>query len=88
MDLSRRVIWSLVVDHGLLSMAYIAELDPGTRQIRAAASWGNGLDYLQELALAVDSGPLSEGTVGVALRTGRRARAQSSPLRLQPSAIS
>jgi PAS domain S-box-containing protein len=62
----------IVVEVGLLRMAFIAELDGESGLARPAASFGAGLDYLAESTglFPTDGGPLSQGPVGTALRTG------------------
>ena len=60
----------IVVEEGQLRMAFIAESDPETGLVRPAASFGEGQDYLKEVTISIDGGPLSQGTAGTALRTG------------------
>ena len=62
----------IVVEDGLLRMVFVAEVDAEARVARPVASYGRGRDYLREptSVIPMDGGPLSQGTVGTALRTG------------------
>jgi PAS domain S-box-containing protein len=62
----------IVVEYGLLRMAYIAVVDTEARIARPVASHGAGLDDLLKTTslIPLDGGPLGQGTVGTALRTG------------------
>ncbi len=62
----------IVMEDGKLRMAFIAEVDAVARLARPVASFGEGLEYLREptSVIPMDGGPLSQGTVGTALRTG------------------
>ncbi len=62
----------ILVEDGLLRMVFVAELDAEARVARPRASYGEGRDYLHEptSVIPTDGGPLSQGTVGTALRTG------------------
>jgi PAS domain S-box-containing protein len=62
----------IVVEDGLLRMVFVAEVDADAGVARPVASFGKGRDYLREptSVIPMDGGPLSQGTVGMALRTG------------------
>jgi PAS domain S-box-containing protein len=62
-----------VVTDGLLRMAFIMELDAETMHAHPVAAFGAGQDHLWEphVHVPIAEGPFSQGTVGVALRTGR-----------------
>jgi PAS domain S-box-containing protein len=62
----------IVRDVGLLRMVFIAEVDAETGLARPVASYGEGREYLSAptSVIPTDGGPLSQGTVGTALRTG------------------
>jgi PAS domain S-box-containing protein len=62
----------IVVEDGLLRMVFVAEVDAEAKVARPVASYGKGRDYLLEPTSVVplDGGPLSQGPVGTALRTG------------------
>jgi PAS domain S-box-containing protein len=62
----------IVVEDGLLRMVFVAEVDAEVGVARPVASYGTGQDYLREptSVIPMDGGPLSQGTVGTALRTG------------------
>jgi PAS domain S-box-containing protein len=62
----------IIVEHGSLRMAFVAEVDAEASQARPVASFGEGLDYLREpmSAIRTDGGPSSRGTVGTVVRTG------------------
>ncbi|MDB6139832.1 MAG: domain S-box-containing protein, partial [Verrucomicrobiaceae bacterium] len=60
----------ILVEDGLLRMAWIAELDEDTGRARQAAAFGEGQEFLHNITITTDSGPLSQGPVGTALRTG------------------
>jgi PAS domain S-box-containing protein len=64
----------IVVEDGGLRMVFIAEVDAEAGVARPVASCGEGRDYLWDptSTIPLDGGPLSHGTVGRALRTGRR----------------
>lgn len=61
----------IAVADGLLRMAIVAEVDADTGQVRWAASHGEGQEYLRELAVSTNDGPLARGTIGTTLRTGK-----------------
>jgi len=60
----------VLVEEGLLRMAAVVELGAPSASVRLAAAYGEELDYLQQLTVTTDGGPLSRGTIGTALRTG------------------
>ena len=60
----------IAVEDGHIRMAFIAEWDAAANRIRPVASAGAGLDYLSDLAITKETGILSLGTIGTALRTG------------------
>ena len=60
----------VLVEEGRLRMAAVVELDDPPESVRLAAAYGEELDYLQKLTVTTDGGPLSQGTIGTALRTG------------------
>jgi PAS domain S-box-containing protein len=62
----------IVVEVGLLRMAFIAELDAAGNIARPVASYGEGREYLNEptCVFPTHEGPLSMGPVGTSLRTG------------------
>lgn len=62
----------IMVDLGLLRMAYIGVVDPQARVVRPTAWCGEGLDYVRHPSsvIPMDGGPLGQGTLGTALRTG------------------
>jgi PAS domain S-box-containing protein len=62
----------IVREVGLLRMVFIAELDAESGLARPVASNGEGQEYLSAptSVIPTDGGPLSQGTVGTALRTG------------------
>jgi PAS domain S-box-containing protein len=62
----------IVVEDGKLSMVLIGEVDEEARVARLVASHGAGLEHLLKTAdvIPLDEGPLSQGTIGTALRTG------------------
>ena len=59
----------IVVEDGRLRMALVLELEEVSGQVRQAARFGQGLDYLEELRITLE-GPLSQGTIGSVLRSG------------------
>jgi PAS domain S-box-containing protein len=63
----------IVVEDGSLPMVIIAELDAETKRARPVASHGAAGDFLTDPANfgPTDGGPLGQGTVGTALRTGK-----------------
>ncbi len=62
----------IIVEDGLLRMVFIAAVDAAAEVARPVASYGAGLAYLREPTsqIPLTGGPLSQGTVGTALRTG------------------
>lgn len=60
------------VDFGGMEMAWIGQLNEGTHLIHPVASYGNGLEYLNDLIISSD-GSLSQGCgpVGIAYRERR-----------------
>ena len=60
----------VLVEDGLLRMAFIAELDPQHREMDPVAGCGAGLDYLNGLVITTDGSAFSRGTVGTVMRTG------------------
>ncbi len=63
-------ITRIVVEDGLLCMAFICELDQRTGCVRFVSSFGEGLDYLEQLEVTTEEGPLGQGTIGTSMRTG------------------
>ncbi len=66
-------ICRVIVEDGLLRMAFIAEVDAEANVARPVASYGAGLDnplWQSTRAIPTDRGPSSLGTVGVAVRSG------------------
>jgi PAS domain S-box-containing protein len=63
-------ICRIVVADGRLRLAIIVEIDEPSGSIRQVAAYGEGLPYLDDLKVTLD-GPLGQGTIGTALRTGR-----------------
>ena len=61
----------ILVEDGLLRMAFVGEVEADTKRVRSAAAFGEGVEYLRSLIVTVDDGPHGRGTVGTALRTGR-----------------
>jgi len=76
----------IVVEDGRLRMALIFEMDADSREVQATAARGEGKEQLRELKITTDGGPLSLGTVGTALRTGRYNVCNNIPhdLRMEP----
>jgi diguanylate cyclase (GGDEF)-like protein/PAS domain S-box-containing protein len=64
----------IVVNQGQLRMAYIGVVDEVARVVRPMAWFGEGLEYLSQPTsiIPLDGGPLGQGTLGTALRTGTR----------------
>jgi PAS domain S-box-containing protein len=62
----------IVMEDGKLRMVFVAELDAESGLARPVASYGEGREYLSApvSVIPTDGGPLSQGTVGTALRTG------------------
>jgi PAS domain S-box-containing protein len=60
----------VLVEEGRLRLAAVVEMDAPAAPVRLAAAYGEELDYLQQLTVTTDGGPLSRGTIGTALRTG------------------
>lgn len=60
----------ILVEDGLVRMAWIAELNGETGHARLAAACGEGQEFLRDMTITTDGGPLSLGPVGTALRTG------------------
>ena len=61
-----------VVVHGGMRMAWIGLLDPADGKVRPAASFGEGLGYLDNLEISIDADdPRGRGTTGTAIREGR-----------------
>jgi len=62
----------IVVEDGCLRTVIIAEVDPASEMARPVASYGEALGELLEPAsfAPTDGGPLGQGTIGTALRTG------------------
>ena len=65
----------IVVEDGLLRMAFVAEVDAEAKLARPVASYGAGREYLREptSVIPTDGGPLSMGTLGTAIPRGSRA---------------
>jgi PAS domain S-box-containing protein len=66
-------VCSIVVEHGLLRMVFVAEVDNQARLARPIASNGAGQEHLRAPTSMISTaeGPSSLGTVGTAIRTGR-----------------
>ncbi len=62
----------IVMEDGKLRMVFVAEVDAEAKLARPAASCGEGHEYLlaPTSTIPLDESPLSQGTVGTALRTG------------------
>ena len=60
----------ILVEDGLLRMAFIAELDPDQGFVYPVAGCGTGLSYLDGLIITTDDSSFSQGTVGTVMRTG------------------
>jgi PAS domain S-box-containing protein len=62
----------IVMEDGKLRMVFVAEVDAAAKLARPAASCGEGHEYLiaPTSTIPLDESPLSQGTVGTALRTG------------------
>ena len=57
------------VTFGGMCMAWIGLLDPETRQLKAVAAFGNGLEYLDGLHISIDpTVPSGRGPSGIAFR--------------------
>jgi PAS domain S-box-containing protein/putative nucleotidyltransferase with HDIG domain len=66
-------ICRIAVRYGGMSMAWIGLVDPSTRAIRPAASFGeHAVEYLQDIKLSVDAdSPYGRGPVGISIRENR-----------------
>lgn len=63
---------NVVVTFGGMQMAWIGVLDNGGPRIKAVASYGNGIDYLDDLNISVDEAdPHGRGPTGTAFRENR-----------------
>ncbi len=60
----------ILVEDGLLRMAFIAEADPAQGLVHPVAGCGLGLQYLDGLTISTDDSSLSQGTIGTVMRTG------------------
>ena len=69
-ELLYAAVCRILVEDGLLRMAFIAELEPEYGQVLPVASCGTGLHYLNGLTITTDDSSFSQGTVGTVLRTG------------------
>ena len=57
------------VQFGGMKMAWIGLLDPGSSRVRPAASFGDGVDYLQDIEISIDAAsPYGQGPTGSAIR--------------------
>lgn len=66
------LVCQCAVDFGGMTMAWIGQLDEDSLQITPAASYGNGVEYIQDLALTLDSTlPEGQGPSAIALRENR-----------------
>jgi len=61
----------IVVEDGQLRFGLIVELDVTTQQVQRVAAYGAGGEHSQILTVTIDGGPLSQGTIGTALRNGK-----------------
>ncbi|MDD5059182.1 MAG: EAL domain-containing protein [Sideroxydans sp.] len=60
------------VQFGGMKMAWIGMLDDGGKRVTPVASYGAGIDYLQEIRISVDAGePAGRGPTGTAIREDR-----------------
>jgi len=60
----------IAVEFGGMKMAWIGLVAPGSQQVRPAASFGSGTDYLQGLEISVDADqPQGRGPTGIAMRS-------------------
>lgn len=65
-------ICRIVVEHGGLKMAWIAMLDEDGRQVRPAAAYGNGIEYLNGIEISLDAdNPFGRGPTGTAIRENK-----------------
>ena len=63
------LICRFAVQFGGMKMAWIGLIDPGTRQIREAASFGEGTGFLQDLQVSADAeSDFGRGATGRAIR--------------------
>ncbi|MES2467497.1 MAG: PAS domain S-box protein [Verrucomicrobiota bacterium] len=60
----------ILVEDGLLRMAFIAEVDPEDGFVHPVAGCGVGLQYLDGLTITTDDSCFSQGSVGTVMRTG------------------
>ncbi|MDD4930319.1 MAG: EAL domain-containing protein [Gallionella sp.] len=61
-----------VVQLGVFKMAWIGMVEAAGHQVIPAASYGEGLEYLDEIQISVDSdSPLGHGPTGTAIRENR-----------------
>jgi PAS domain S-box-containing protein len=78
-------ICRVAVEFGRMKMAWIGLVDPDTRMVRPAASFGDRADeYLQGIEISVDAdSPLGQGPTGIAIRENQpvwRENFQHDPL--------
>ncbi|MBS1230902.1 MAG: sensory box protein/GGDEF domain protein [Proteobacteria bacterium] len=63
------LICRFAVQFGGMKMAWIALLDPATRELRKAASFGEGTEFLQDLQVSANAeSPFGRGATGQAIR--------------------
>lgn len=63
------LICRFAVQFGGMKMAWIGLIDPGTRQLREAASFGEGTEFLQDLQVSADAeSDFGRGATGRAIR--------------------
>ncbi len=60
------------VRFGGMKMACVSLTDPDTHMVRPAATFGEGIEYLQDIEISVDAdSPLGQGPTGTAIRENR-----------------
>ncbi|MES3008668.1 MAG: EAL domain-containing protein [Pseudomonadota bacterium] len=63
------LVCQVAVDFGEMRMAWIGQLHPGSENLHVTASYGTGLDYLNNLNISADAAlPEGRGPTGRALR--------------------
>ena len=65
-------ICRIIVDFGHAKLAWVGELIPDSKQVKVAAAFGSGLDYLVKVPISADpDSPYGQGPCGLAINTGQ-----------------